>query len=393
MYLRLLLFAVIAGDIFVHSQLSVLSGLEDAALTYTGLAAKYGHPATTYKVTTEDGYILTLFRHPGNTSRPVLLVHGNTPTSDCFIDRGKGSLAITLAGLGYDVWAINIRGTRYSRSHVTLNPDTQPKQFFNYSFYEEAVYDLSATIDRVLTETAQKKLTVVSHSVGTTLLYVLGSEKPEYNDKINVGISLAPIAFLKNVRGYAGIILPYLLEITSLFADLGIEEVFSYEKTGTLLRLICDAQPFGYEVCVKIVLFGALGVDSNGFEMAYTPTFFGHYPGGSTRKIFQHLGQVYKRDKFANFDYGEDKNLQLYGTSEPPDFDLSKVTMKTALFVGEEDYLGTVKDAERLNQSLPNVVYYQVMPYKNFSHTDFVWGRQMAQNLFPYLLPVIDKYT
>lgn len=60
---------------------------------------RWGYPVETHYVTTEDGYILTLFRIPyGKKSalkqpgKPVLLQHGYKATSQCFISRGEKSL-------------------------------------------------------------------------------------------------------------------------------------------------------------------------------------------------------------------------------------------------------------------------------------------------------------
>lgn len=50
-------------------------------------------------------------------------------------------------------------------------------------------------IDYALKISDQKTIHYIGHSMGTTLSYVLLSTKPEYNKKIKLSISLAPIAF------------------------------------------------------------------------------------------------------------------------------------------------------------------------------------------------------
>ncbi|KAL0871598.1 hypothetical protein ABMA27_004130 [Loxostege sticticalis] len=390
-----LIFLAVILHVTVYSQLlkqqpEKLS--EDGRLKFPELADKYGFPAQEESITTDDGYILTLYHIPGDTSKPVLLIHGNTPTIDCWIIRGNSSLAITLAHRGYDVWVIAIRGTRYSRKHVSLDPDLQPDQFFDYTFYEEGIYDVAATIDFILQKTGQEQLTAIGHSVGTTLLYVLGAEKPEYNDKIKLAVSLAPICFLQNLRGLTrlgGLLGPGLIDLLTL---LNIQEVLSYDQITPVFQAICLNEPLGYELCIKIGLSAVLGADPKGIEPEFQKTLFGHFPGGSTRKLFSHLVQVLTRKKFAKYDYGSIKNLAVYGSFEPPEFDLKKVTMKSALFVGKEDFLSPPADAELLKAALPNVVHYQVLPYEKFNHPDFIWGRYMPDNFYPYLMEVLDKY-
>jgi lysosomal acid lipase/cholesteryl ester hydrolase len=61
------------------------------------------------------------------------------------------------------------------------------------------VYDLPAAIDYVLEQTGQDNLYYVGHSMGTTMFYVLTSSLPQYNDKIRLMTSLAPIGYMAYV--------------------------------------------------------------------------------------------------------------------------------------------------------------------------------------------------
>lgn len=54
-------------------------------------------------------------------------------------------------------------------------------------------------IDYVLKSTKRKTLRYIGHSMGTTVLIVLLSMKPEYNAKIELGILLAPVALWKDI--------------------------------------------------------------------------------------------------------------------------------------------------------------------------------------------------
>jgi lysosomal acid lipase/cholesteryl ester hydrolase len=62
------------------------------------------------------------------------------------------------------------------------------------------VYDLSAEIDYILTNTSKKQIHYVGHSMGTTMFYVLMSMKPEYNAKIRHMVALAPVVFMRNTK-------------------------------------------------------------------------------------------------------------------------------------------------------------------------------------------------
>ncbi|XP_011705273.1 PREDICTED: lipase 1-like, partial [Wasmannia auropunctata] len=116
---------------------------------------KAGYPAETHVIQTEDGYLLTLHRIPGDTDQPpVLLQHGLLCNSALWVISGKDKgLAFILANQGYDVWLGNFRGNVYSRTHVSLSPSDS--KFWNFSFHEMGIYDLPATISYIKDTTSQ----------------------------------------------------------------------------------------------------------------------------------------------------------------------------------------------------------------------------------------------
>jgi predicted alpha/beta hydrolase len=67
-----------------------------------------------------------------------------------------------------------------------------------YSWHEMGIYDLPAVIDYVLGKTGRKDLYYIGHSMGTSMFFVLTSSLPQYNAKIRLMTSLAPIAYMAN---------------------------------------------------------------------------------------------------------------------------------------------------------------------------------------------------
>ena len=57
--------------------------------------------------------------------------------------------AFVASRAGYDVWLGNTRGNTYSLSHVTLDPDRDAEQFFDFSWYEMGMYDLPAVFTHI----------------------------------------------------------------------------------------------------------------------------------------------------------------------------------------------------------------------------------------------------
>ena len=95
----------------------------------------YGYQWEDVKVTTEDGYILTMFHITGKVGSgsltvdkpPILISHGMMCDATSWIEDikryGGESLPfqLQLAEEGYDVWLMNQRGTWYSMEHETLD--------------------------------------------------------------------------------------------------------------------------------------------------------------------------------------------------------------------------------------------------------------------------------
>lgn len=115
----------------------------------------FNYPVESHRVTTEDGYILTLFRIQRKYSKitpglPVVFFqHGLLDCAEGWIinDESKAP-AFVLANLGYDVWLGNVRGNKYSREHIHYDPDNDA-EFWDFSFDEMAKYDLPAYFEYV----------------------------------------------------------------------------------------------------------------------------------------------------------------------------------------------------------------------------------------------------
>lgn len=57
------------------------------------------------------------------------------------------------------------------------------------------IYDLPVMIDKILEVTGRSKTFYVGYSQGSTEFFVLTSMFPEYNDKIELMVGLAPAVF------------------------------------------------------------------------------------------------------------------------------------------------------------------------------------------------------
>lgn len=167
-------------------------------LSFQEICEKNGFKHEEYEVITQDGYVLKLFRilAQGHILKgPVYFQHGIIDSADCFVmNEGSRALAFVAARNGFDVWLGNIRGNKYSRKHLTMDPDTNSKDFFNYSFVEMANFDITAMIDFIKVLTEYSKVAFIGHSMGTTIMFYLSVQQPKWVEQsISVFVALAPI--------------------------------------------------------------------------------------------------------------------------------------------------------------------------------------------------------
>ncbi|XP_046625247.1 lipase 3-like isoform X1 [Neodiprion virginianus] len=393
----------------------------------------HGYPAETHHAWTKDGYRLEMHRVPrplseripiGTTAMdedspvqsgssedlpsaagrprptrvlndrlPVLVLHGLLSSSADFVLLGpQKALAYALCDSGYDVWLGNSRGNAYSQIHKQYT--IKDKQFWDFSWHEMGYYDLPAMIDYILEVTGHTSMYYVGYSQGTTIFYVMASELPEYNSKIRAMVSLAPIAFLAHQRSP-------LIKCTVHFYNLmewgssycNIHQWFPRNKLqaralGTLIRNAPG--PLTKGVCTSW-LYLIAGFGSNQLDKAMLPLIFGHFPAGSSYKQIIHYGQSVQSGSFQKFDYGKKKNLEIYGSIQPPKYNLDKVKVPVTIFYSENDFMTDPRDVARLADKLPNVIEKYKIPYAKFNHIDYLWGVDAKTLVYNYVIKILKR--
>ncbi|CAH1402323.1 unnamed protein product [Nezara viridula] len=394
-------------NVYVRSTMGFLLGIVIAvalasvvgrsAASIENMIREQGYPFEKHSVVTDDGYILTLHRIPhgknqsGKVGRPVLLWHAILCSSDVWVvSRPDKALAFILADKGYDVWMANSRGNTHSRKHKTLS--LQSAEYWNFSFHEIGYYDVPACIDYILQQTGHNSLQYIGHSQGTTIFFVLASTRPEYNKKISHMTALAPIAFLGNTNGI----------IRVLFFFSPIVEVF-YQVTGTyeFLTGTSIVHPIAKGICLPDTVLGNLcnniiylsvGYDSQQWNMTLAYNVYDFIPAGSSVKQFSHYSQIAKSGgSFRKYDYSYSKNFEIYSQYEPPNYDLSKITIPVTLYYGKNDWLSRVQDVMKLQSKLPNSIA-KLVPYPAFNHLDFLWANDVVPLLYEDLVENMEKY-
>lgn len=369
-------------------------------MTTPQLIALHGYPAESHTVVTDDGYILTLHRIPfakNDTSKispwkTVLLHHGLLGSSADWILTGpEKGLGFILSEAGYDVWFANVRGNTYSRAHISRNIDTFA--FWNFTFHEVSQYDLPAVIDYIMEIKGwDLKINYIGHSMGTTVLFAMLSTKPQYNKILRAGFALAPVAYMSDIRSPIHLLARFSDNIEYLLKLLGANEFLPQNSVlRWLSKHACEINHWEEAICENS-LFVLCGHDEKQFNQSLLPIILGHTPAGASTKTLVHYAQEIKnRGKFQMFDYGLAGNLQQYGTGEPPQYPVERITLPIALFSSQNDWFSSDIDVTNLYVHLANPIAHYVVPLKEFNHLDFLYAIDAPTLVYNELLQLLEE--
>ncbi|XP_041874833.1 lysosomal acid lipase/cholesteryl ester hydrolase-like isoform X2 [Corvus kubaryi] len=352
----------------------------------------HGFPSEEYEVTTEDGYILGVYRIPAgrnsqNTEKKpaVLLHHGVLADATHWISNlPNNSLGFLLADAGYDVWLGNSRGDTWSLKHKTLKPCQ--KEFWQFSFDEMGKYDIPAELYFIMNKTGQKDVYYIGHSEGSTAGFIAFSTYPDLSQKIKAFFSLAPVVTITHATSPAVKLTQLPQPLIRLL--LGCKGAFHYhELMKGLATQLCACLG---KVCGNIFCAIAGGRIQN-MNTSRADAYAGHYPAGTSVQNVIHWHQILRADQFQAYDYGCKENMKRYNQTAPPVYKIEEIRTPTAVWSGGEDKFADPKDMARLLPRITNLIYHEHFPA--WGHLDFIWGLDATEKMYLKIIELMKKYA
>lgn len=355
------------------------------------MVKREGYPAEAHVVVTDDGYLLTIHRIPGKPGSPaIFLQHGVLGSSADWVMLGKGkALAYLLADHGYDVWLGNFRGNTYSRAHVSLS--YEDVKFWNFSWHESGIYDLPSMITYIVKLKEKLLKAYIGFSMGTTCFYVMASERPQIARLLQSMYSLAPVGYMKHVQSPLRYLAPFATSYQIIFSMLGEGEFLPQNHVMKFLsKYLCYVVVLEERICANS-LFVIVGFDKAQFNYTLMPVILNHTPAGTSSKTMVHYAQEIESGYFRQYDYGETRNMEVYNHFEPPNYNLSKITIPIVLFTGDNDWLSSRIDVTRLVNELPKKPVIYKVPFNKFNHIDFLWAIDAPKLVYKTLLEMLNE--
>uniref|UniRef100_A0A336MLS0 CSON003432 protein n=1 Tax=Culicoides sonorensis TaxID=179676 RepID=A0A336MLS0_CULSO len=310
-----------------------------------------GYVPKTYKVKTQDGFILRVVRIKNRSSyyKPrgvVFLMHCLMCSCGCFIAGGNQSLAYNFVNAGYDVWMGNARGTRFSQQHLKYTTDDP--EYWNYSLHELGTIDVPTMMEFVLKRTGVAKLQYVGHSQGGALFLIMAATHPKLISRVKAVFLMAPAMVIGNSFSH-------LIKLGYAFAPV-IQETFTIVHfNGILLdrQILNTAEQNiisnpSVEFYSRWMYFAIMGPNSGQTDLDKLLNMTGlSFDSMSIKQIF-HFYQFYKTGKFQMYDYGNIfKNFQEYGKIFPPKYIIKKMPKTVVTFFGTGDALVTYENSKK----------------------------------------------
>lgn len=353
--------------------------------------SKRGYPFEVHSATTEDGVLLRLFRLPRFGAPVVHLQHGILDSAWAWVFNEQfKALGLQLFDAGYDVWLGNNRGTSFSKRWADGSNAGLAHAFWNFSFDDMARYDVPAMIDCVLRVTSQRNLAWVAHSQGTTQFLIAASDAKLQRilaSRVSVFVALSPVAW----TGHSTSLLRPLLapSLLTLFRKVFPHGFLCGRSWREAAHLACMATSGTIcDISIDLVCGSGPLDHTDNIEQ-----FSKYFPFGTSVKDVEHFSQGMTRNTFRRFDYGLAGNLRTYAQREPPEYNLSRLAVPTALFVAEDDALANRKDVDHLVQVLRPMGYLRFFRrYKNFTHVTWTLGAAEAGFYVADVLSVLREY-
>ncbi|CAH8651038.1 unnamed protein product [Heterobilharzia americana] len=326
----------------------------------TEVISSKGYKTEEHYITTEDGYILCVVRILPNcypaSGKPkvVFLQHGLLDSAHTWVNNLQNeSLGFILSDNCYDVWLGNSRGSTYSSNHCA------------------------------------EKLSYVGHSQGCQIALACFDEHPLLQLRIDLFIALAPAAYLGSVKSPIRYIAPFIKAVEPVVEWFGNGEFLPSSKIMHFLgTFVCKPNHIPF-VCSNIIYLIA-GYNVKNTNVTRLPIYVAHTPAGTSVQNMVHYCQGIMTDRFQKYDYGTEKNLEVYGQPNPPLYDISKLKVPIVIYHGGHDWLASTKDIYKLinqiNYTVSSVHYFPL-----YNHLDFVWGLNAADILYPSVLEQLSR--
>lgn len=306
---------------------------------------------------------------------PVLMLAGCMLNSEIWFcqEALDDNLPLHLTLLGYDVWCMNRRGSKYSSKH--LSKTVNEEAYWDYCLDDSVLYDLPAVIQRVLEVTGFKNLTLIGFSQGSAEIMAYLSIHPSVKF-VNLAICLGVMTKPMGMR-HATIRSLVHLAPQLIFLLFGRKAMLA-----SVPFWISTLSPEVYARMIRRCLWELFGWRCHNIENEQQSRMFPHMYTYCSVKTIVHWFQMMRAGHFRMYNNGRD-DLGLV----VPRYPLESITTPVVVFYGSED---TLCDPQYTRQHLGEGMVAEHC-IEGYEHLDFLFAHDLSQRVFPLLTSELQK--
>lgn len=208
--------------------------------------------------------------------------------------------------------------------------------------------------------------------------------------KIDCWIRASPVVYLSDIQSPIKTLAPVASSAASMDMLSNTHEFVPKNSALGKITSTCSLDAADLSVC-KNIAFYICGYNEKQFNSSLLPVFLSHLGSGTSWKTVVHFAQeINTGGKFQQFDYGS-KNLEIYGSVYPPEYDLSKITLPISLFWSKNDLLSSEHDVKKLYHALESKKEMYLIPDPEFNHLDYLWAINAPRLLNNKVLEYLER--
>lgn len=347
------------------------------------MCALFGYDVESRIIRTEDDYLLTVQRiikpgsHVPRNGKVVYLHHGLLMCSEIWVTMldKECNLPFVLYDLGYDVWFGNNRGNKYSHKHLFHSLNSE--RFWDFSIDEFALFDIPNTIDYILDVTGKPTLTYIGFSQGTAQAFASMSVHPELNRKVERIIAISPAT---TPHGLYSKFLDILLKSSPNIIYLLFSRKVLMPSVLFWERIMYP--PF-FDTSIDVLNYMLFNWRLLNIDKIQKVCSYAHLYSTTSVKTVVHWFQIMST---RNFQMYHDTGSSMSGLN-PLSYPLKNIEIPIHLIYGDKDSL---VDITFMENQLPEglTTSHAVAGHE---HLDNLWGRDVAQVVFPLVLSALGE--
>lgn len=306
------------------------------------------------------------------------------------------SLAFTLSNNGFDVWLAETRGSSdVNRKHIRsqavkqvisgankFNNMTKGENlqelnhnwnYWDFSQDDIIAHEIKSHMDTIMKKTGSEKLLVFTFSLSTPTSFAFFSIRPDYAEKVQGFVSMAPIVSGEISNKAVNLVMKYICPIAPQSLGTAFLDGLTLTQPIREVILAISKSRFLRYTLIKAVVNTLLGASPK-YRTLLDENVLGHMLRSLSFKEAQQLCQQMKTSSLTKYDYGKVKNMKVYGQEKPPVYKLENFGVRSWIVVlAEHDSLSTpgiYKHLLRYVNPQPETTF--VAP--DFNHLDLIAG-------------------